>query len=146
MGIIKRKLSFSAQTDNGPPCWLYGLSEEMSPREQDCGRKASVLGSVKKRHCLELFRVAAAANKSRFPQRERNANRAEKRNSGMVGPAGIEPATLGLEIRCSIRLSYGPSRAANRAILSCSHSHSRGLRNYGLNFGTQSPTAFFESA
>ena len=27
----------------------------------------------------------------------------------MVGPAGIEPATLGLEIRCSIRLSYGPS-------------------------------------
>ena len=27
----------------------------------------------------------------------------------LVGPAGIEPATLGLEIRCSIRLSYGPS-------------------------------------
>src|SRR5579864_486592 len=146
MGIIKRKLSFSAQTDNGPPCWLYGLSEEMSPREQDCGGKASVLESVKKRHCLDLFRVAAAANKSRFPQSERNANRAEKRNSGMVGPAGIEPATLGLEIRCSIRLSYGPSRVTTRTILSCSHSHSRGLRNYGLNFGTQSPTAFFESA
>src|SRR2546427_6096517 len=27
----------------------------------------------------------------------------------MVGPAGLEPATLGLEIRCSIRLSYGPA-------------------------------------
>ena len=27
----------------------------------------------------------------------------------LVGPAGIEPATLGLEIRCSIRLSYGPA-------------------------------------
>ena len=27
----------------------------------------------------------------------------------VVGPAGIEPATLGLEIRCSIRLSYGPA-------------------------------------
>src|SRR5882762_1663865 len=26
----------------------------------------------------------------------------------MVGAAGIEPATLGLEIRCSIRLSYAP--------------------------------------
>ena len=26
----------------------------------------------------------------------------------MVGTAGIEPATLGLEIRCSIRLSYVP--------------------------------------
>ena len=26
----------------------------------------------------------------------------------LVGPAGIEPATAGLEIRCSIRLSYGP--------------------------------------
>ena len=28
--------------------------------------------------------------------------------SKLVGPAGIEPATLGLEIRCSIHLSYGP--------------------------------------
>ena len=28
--------------------------------------------------------------------------------AGMVGAAGIEPATLGLEIRCSIRLSYAP--------------------------------------
>jgi hypothetical protein len=28
----------------------------------------------------------------------------------MVGAAGIEPATAGLEIRCSIRLSYAPSR------------------------------------
>jgi hypothetical protein len=29
----------------------------------------------------------------------------------LVGPAGVEPATLGLEIRCSIRLSYGPITA-----------------------------------
>ena len=28
----------------------------------------------------------------------------------MVGAAGIEPATLGLEIRCSIRLSYAPGK------------------------------------
>jgi hypothetical protein len=27
----------------------------------------------------------------------------------MVGAAGIEPATVGLEIRCSIRLSYAPA-------------------------------------
>ncbi len=27
----------------------------------------------------------------------------------MVGAAGIEPATTGLEIRCSIRLSYAPT-------------------------------------
>jgi hypothetical protein len=27
----------------------------------------------------------------------------------LVGAAGIEPATLGLEIRCSIRLSYAPT-------------------------------------
>ncbi len=26
----------------------------------------------------------------------------------MVGAAGIEPATTGLEIRCSIQLSYAP--------------------------------------
>ena len=32
-----------------------------------------------------------------------------ERNSDLVGAAGIEPATLGLEIRCSIRLSYAPS-------------------------------------
>gem|GEM_PF-6252285 len=28
----------------------------------------------------------------------------------VVGAAGLEPATLGLEIRCSIRLSYAPIR------------------------------------
>ena len=27
----------------------------------------------------------------------------------LVGAAGVEPATLGLEIRCSIRLSYAPA-------------------------------------
>ena len=33
---------------------------------------------------------------------------AHKLQKRMVGAAGIEPATLGLEIRCSIRLSYAP--------------------------------------
>ncbi len=28
----------------------------------------------------------------------------------LVGAAGFEPATLGLEIRCSIRLSYAPAQ------------------------------------
>jgi hypothetical protein len=32
-----------------------------------------------------------------------------KPSNRMVGAAGIEPATAGLEIRCSIRLSYAPS-------------------------------------
>ena len=35
----------------------------------------------------------------------------------MVGAAGIEPATAGLEIRCSIRLSYAPAVWTNRFIL-----------------------------
>jgi hypothetical protein len=34
---------------------------------------------------------------------------ARKLQKRMVGAAGIEPATLGLEIRCSIRLSYAPT-------------------------------------
>jgi hypothetical protein len=33
----------------------------------------------------------------------------------MVGAAGIEPATTGLEIRCSIRLSYAPSTTYGRS-------------------------------
>jgi hypothetical protein len=36
--------------------------------------------------------------KANFPRISKN----------LVGAAGIEPATLGLEIRCSIRLSYAP--------------------------------------
>ena len=34
----------------------------------------------------------------------------------MARPAGLEPATLGLEGRCSIRLSYGRMQAADRII------------------------------
>ena len=28
----------------------------------------------------------------------------------MAGPAGIEPVTLGLRVRCSALLSYGPTK------------------------------------
>src|SRR5208282_225485 len=48
----------------------------------------------------------------------------------VVGPAGIEPATLGLEIRCSIRLSYGPSTT---------YGHSRFLGLYRFQLNTLSP-------
>jgi integrase len=36
-------------------------------------------------------------------------NLRSRKNLDVVGAAGIEPATTGLEIRCSIRLSYAPS-------------------------------------
>ena len=39
----------------------------------------------------------------------REVNLASKLEKRLVGAAGIEPATLGLEIRCSIHLSYAPS-------------------------------------
>ena len=42
----------------------------------------------------------------------------------MVGAAGIEPATLGLEIRCSIRLSYAPA-----LINTGEEAHCRNLRS-----------------
>ena len=31
-------------------------------------------------------------------------------------PAGLEPATYGLEIRCSVRLSYGRKRVSRGAV------------------------------
>ena len=34
----------------------------------------------------------------------------------MVGAAGFEPATVGLEIRCSIRLSYAPNSSFHLAV------------------------------
>src|SRR5262245_3955436 len=39
---------------------------------------------------------------------ERQPGRTSGRMQGVVGPAGLEPATPCLEGRCSIHLSYGP--------------------------------------
>ena len=46
-------------------------------------------------------------------------NLRSRKSLDVVGAAGIEPATTGLEIRCSIRLSYAPSENG---------SHSKPLR------------------
>jgi hypothetical protein len=37
----------------------------------------------------------------------------------LVGAAGLEPATVGLEIRCSIRLSYAPIGLILQVFESC---------------------------
>jgi hypothetical protein len=62
----------------------------------------------------------------------------------VVGTAGFEPATLGLEIRCSIRLSYAPvGQAAENALLSLWHAKGEmllpmlgcAIAGQGLEFG-----------
>lgn len=35
----------------------------------------------------------------------------------VVGPAGLEPATSGLEVLCSVQLSYGPVCALSDALM-----------------------------
>jgi len=44
----------------------------------------------------------------RFSASSCGVSRLREKQLGLVGAAGLEPATLGLEIRCSIRLSYAP--------------------------------------
>jgi Phage integrase family len=50
------------------------------------------------------------------PQLSRNKKRLTlmraRKSFGMVGVEGLEPPTLGLEIRCSIHLSYTPAECA----------------------------------
>ena len=41
------------------------------------------------------------------------APKSQKLTEKLAGVEGLEPPTLGLEIRCSIRLSYTPEGAAN---------------------------------
>src|SRR5215470_7067030 len=48
----------------------------------------------------------------------------------MVRLAGVEPATLGLEVRCSIQLSYRRAR------------HLRYTSDYGSHSLTRAPTSF----
>jgi hypothetical protein len=57
----------------------------------------------------------------------------------LVGAAGFEPATVGLEIRCSIRLSYAPSityrqqKSVVSVIVSVDSSSVSALRFNGLS-------------
>ena len=46
--------------------------------------------------------------------------RADPPPIALATPAGLEPATCGLEVRCSIQLSYGAARSRARAAVSAS--------------------------
>ena len=52
----------------------------------------------------------------RQPNKTTNANPTNCATLVMARPAGLEPATLGLEGRCSIRLSYGRLESAIRMV------------------------------
>ena len=61
---------------------------------------------------LQWFRVERGfMTGSNIAGRKRNIQHAGRscKARNLVGAAGFEPATAGLEIRCSIRLSYAPS-------------------------------------
>src|ERR1700680_804686 len=66
----------------------------------------------------------------------------QARHTDMVGAAGIEPATTGLEIRCSIRLSYAPVLApVDPNILSWVH-----LRDSPATKPLPHPCAFYRNS
>ena len=64
----------------------------------------------------------------------------------MVGAAGIEPATVGLEIRCSIRLSYAPIPAKGHASgLPFKITASLGFQETATNLFSGDPTLWFDA-
>ena len=61
-------------------------------------------------HNPELYQLSYVHHR----QPKTNAIPTTRATLVMARPAGLEPATLGLEGRCSIRLSYGRMQAADR--------------------------------
>ncbi len=57
-------------------------------------------------HCIREGK-AGALGSERFPRKRRVSAR-NTREKKPTGPEGLEPPTYGLEIRCSIQLSYDP--------------------------------------
>src|SRR5579862_361502 len=106
-----------ARTEGKSSCKPGRMPRSMRTRPQPSGLPG--------RSLVRIHHRGGCRRNHRFAHRRRQASRApafgrllfEHRNLrtpegevlGLVGAAGIEPATAGLEIRCSIRLSYAPS-------------------------------------
>src|SRR5712671_4232989 len=69
--------------------------------------RRSVMDPSRSWHCTTEQLITYRGNVATQTPRERGNS--VKLRDVLVGTAGIEPATAGLEIRCSIQLSYAPT-------------------------------------
>ena len=100
--LAKTKTTFILPKVKDSALFVASIICKNAPMIIHAGRAPTLAAQTADNACIVKDRLVFQAHETKNPLRQRRKGLKRK-----ARPAGLEPATTGLEIRCSIQLSYG---------------------------------------